>query len=326
VFSAFSVIQIAGYGFASQLETYLKARQKYGINEPTTSAALETLVGKAIIEIRGIVKGTIRTEGSGQLLLEGTGGTWISVVLPQGETWLDAPNTRVRLLVEAERQKDTSPLAAKILLAIPDDVIANWERQEQIKKQAAINARANQNNKQPTARGTNTHTANWHLPPHDAVPHYAAFIKSRNPKLTDKQASDIAQGIIGFSVQYGVDARLITAMVLVESGFNPSATSHKGAMGLGQLMPGTAKGLGVRNAYDTHDNLWGTVKLVRSHLEKYSTLGQDGQKYGDLVLMLAAYNAGSGAVKRHGGVPPYKETQGYIQKVISWYKRLSGAQ
>ncbi|MER3465739.1 MAG: hypothetical protein C4340_00490, partial [Armatimonadota bacterium] len=108
-------------------------------------------------------------------------------------------------------------------------------------------------------------------------------------------------------------------------GFNPSATSYKGAMGLGQLMPGTARGLGVRNAYDTYENLYGTVRLVRGHLDKYASVGPNGQKYADLVLALAAYNAGSGAVKRHGGVPPYRETQNYIRKVIDWYKRLCGS-
>jgi soluble lytic murein transglycosylase-like protein len=92
-------------------------------------------------------------------------------------------------------------------------------------------------------------------------------------------------------------------------------------MGLGQLMPGTAQGLGVRNAYDTNENLWGTVRLIRKHLDNYRS---DDDKYSGLVLALAAYNAGAGAVAKHGGVPPYKETQDYILKVTTWYRKLCG--
>jgi soluble lytic murein transglycosylase-like protein len=89
-------------------------------------------------------------------------------------------------------------------------------------------------------------------------------------------------------------------------------------------MPGTARGLGVRDAYNTTENLWGTVRLIRGHLDKYSNSSIGGGKYDELVLALAAYNAGGGAVKRHDGVPPYKETQNYIKKVTAWYNRLCG--
>ncbi len=112
------------------------------------------------------------------------------------------------------------------------------------------------------------------------------------------------------------------AMVMVESGFNPSATSRTGAMGLGQLMPGTAAGMGVSHAYDSIENLYGTVRLIRNHIENYQRTTGDG--YTSLVLALAAYNAGAGAVSRHGGVPPYRETQNYVRKVISIYRALCG--
>jgi soluble lytic murein transglycosylase-like protein len=111
-----------------------------------------------------------------------------------------------------------------------------------------------------------------------------------------------------------VDARLVMAVVATESNFNASATSRTGAMGLGQLMPATARGLGVRNAYDTRDNLWGAIRLVRGHLENND---------GDIALALACYNAGSGAVRRYGGVPPYRETRNYIRKVTDIYLQLA---
>ncbi|MCB8931914.1 MAG: lytic transglycosylase domain-containing protein [Chthonomonadaceae bacterium] len=114
------------------------------------------------------------------------------------------------------------------------------------------------------------------------------------------------------------------AMLMVESGFDPGATSRTGAMGLGQLMPGTARGMGVGNPYDSIENLYGTVRLIRGHLDKYGKQTGNAGSYESLVLALAAYNAGGGAVARHGGVPPYRETQNYIRKVIALYERLSG--
>ena len=104
------------------------------------------------------------------------------------------------------------------------------------------------------------------------------------------------------------------AVVAVESNFNSYATSGKGAMGLGQLMPATARGMGVQNAYDVRENLWAAVRIVRGNLERND---------GDLALALACYNAGSGAVRRYGGVPPYRETQNYIRKVIAVYLQLA---
>lgn len=154
---------------------------------------------------------------------------------------------------------------------------------------------------------------------------YKKAIASFNPRLSQQETERITDAILTFSQRYDVDPRLIVAIVLAESHFNPKATSNKGAMGLGQLMPGTARGLGVRNAYDPEENLAGSIRLIRGHLDKQS----NGASYGDLTwtdleLALACYNAGSGAVKKHGGVPPYRETQNYIRKVVSYYKQLCG--
>jgi soluble lytic murein transglycosylase-like protein len=133
------------------------------------------------------------------------------------------------------------------------------------------------------------------VPPREAMPIYAQFIKRVNPRLRDAEAMTMAEALVKFSVHFGVDARLVVAMVVVESGFNPNSVSRTGAMGLGQLMPGTAQWMGVHNPFDSVENLYGMVKLIRTHLDQY----QDS-----LELTLAAYNAGIGAVRRHGGVPP----------------------
>lgn len=113
------------------------------------------------------------------------------------------------------------------------------------------------------------------------------------------------------STQYDVDADLIHAVIFVESGYQPEAISPKGAEGLMQLMPETARQFGVRDTFDPKQNINGGTALLQHLLGKYE---------GDISLTLAAYNAGEAAVKKYNGVPPYQETKAYINKVVGLYK------
>jgi soluble lytic murein transglycosylase-like protein len=113
--------------------------------------------------------------------------------------------------------------------------------------------------------------------------------------------------------RYGVDPALVAAVMETESRFNPDALSRAGAQGLMQLMPGTARGLGVTDASDPLQNILGGTKLLGQLTEKYG---------GNLELAVAAYNAGSGAVDKFGGIPPYGETQKYVPLVLSAYERF----
>jgi len=118
--------------------------------------------------------------------------------------------------------------------------------------------------------------------------------------------------------RYKVDTALIKAVIRAESDFVPSATSPKGAQGLMQLMPATARLHGVLSAYDPEDNVEGGVRHLRLLLDRYG---------GNVRLALAAYNAGAGAVDRHGGVPPYPETWQYLERVMRFrdaYERQGG--
>ena len=113
------------------------------------------------------------------------------------------------------------------------------------------------------------------------------------------------------SEKYNVDVKLLKAIAHAESNFNPNATSSSGAMGVMQLMPSTAKSLGITDAYNAYDNIMGGAKVISQHLANYN---------GDVSLALAAYNAGSGNVAKYGGVPPFTETQNYIKKVLAYYE------
>lgn len=139
---------------------------------------------------------------------------------------------------------------------------------------------------------------------------YTNTVSSTAIKQDYSSKSKIKSLISKVSQKHGVDEKLVNALVNQESGFNPNAKSKVGAMGLMQLMPATAKGLGVTNPMDPEQNVEGGVKYLKSMLDKYN---------GNVILALAAYNAGPSAVDKYDGVPPYKETQNYVKSILASY-------
>lgn len=148
---------------------------------------------------------------------------------------------------------------------------------------------------------------------------YARSLQRFNPQLDADTALDLAAATIDRADREGLDARLLVAVIAVESSWNPAARSRAGALGLGQLMPQTAAGLGV-DPGDPFANIAGAAHHLRGLLDRFAG-GPPQRRY---ALALAAYNAGAGAVARYRGIPPYAETQAYVRRVLSLWRRLAG--
>ncbi len=134
-------------------------------------------------------------------------------------------------------------------------------------------------------------------------------------RLVPMPSTKLALLVERWADERGLDPRLVQAVVQVESGYNPRALSNKGAIGLMQLMPGTARDLRVDDPWNPDQNVSGGTEYLRRMLDFFS---------GDLELALAAYNAGPQAVLEHAGIPPYAQTQAYVRKVLCLYEGACG--
>ena len=141
--------------------------------------------------------------------------------------------------------------------------------------------------------------------------HPAAETENSSPPIYFKKAERLYHLIIlQVAGRHQVDPALVKAIIMAESGYNPRAISKKGAKGLMQLMPGTAQALGVENIFNPEENISGGVRYFKQLVNKF----------GDVKLALAAYNAGSKKVRHYQGIPPFKATQYYIKKVFKYYQ------
>ncbi|MGD0567402.1 MAG: lytic transglycosylase domain-containing protein [Candidatus Sulfotelmatobacter sp.] len=150
---------------------------------------------------------------------------------------------------------------------------------------------------------------------HESSQSATAKILAANFRGGTATQGDIDSAIEQAAARHNVDPNLVRAVVKVESNFNPNAVSRKGAMGLMQLMPSTARQLKVNNPFDPEQNVDAGVRHLKQLLENYG---------GDIKLTLAAYNAGAGAVARSSGVPHYAETQNYVRRITNLYYGVSG--
>jgi len=147
---------------------------------------------------------------------------------------------------------------------------------------------------------------------------YARLALKCNPALSTAEAMLIGRKIVELSAKYGVARPLIASMIKCESNFNPRAVSRAGAVGLGQLMPGTARGLGVTDSFDIAQNMEGAVQYLAAQLKRY----QGRSNWEQFALGMASYNAGPGAVAKYSGIPPYRETIAYVDRVAQYFREF----
>jgi soluble lytic murein transglycosylase-like protein len=305
-------------------ETYLKRRAEWAIERPFHLENIRSFSGLRFIEVRGVIAGDVSTGESRRVLIQQDAHS-ASVTLAEPLAWVSPGPRILRLLVRAERASATAPvILTAVDAAFEEDIAYRVQRSPVSQRRPSPVAAPTPTPARAGSRSTSrSKPRNWTLPASQVTPIYASYIRRVNPRLPTREAMKIAQGVVGFSLRYGVDARLVMAILMTESTFDPNEVSHAGARGLGQLMPDTARELGVRNVHDPAENIYGSVKLMRQHLDRYYRQTR-GDGFQALVLSLAAYNAGPGAVRRHGGVPPYRETQRYIQKVQRYYRAFRG--
>jgi hypothetical protein len=148
------------------------------------------------------------------------------------------------------------------------------------------------------------------LRPKPAAPYDLSFNDSRRPLFGSSYDAMIEKA----AREQNLDASFVSALIRAESNYEPRAVSRKGARGLMQLMPATAKRLSVRKPFDPESNLRGGVRYLRELVDRFGHRPE---------LVLAAYNAGEGAVETYGGVPPYRETVAYVARILSWWQPRS---
>jgi soluble lytic murein transglycosylase-like protein len=308
------------------LQEYLHLRSQAGIKASTALDQVQSAADGATIELAGRIMGTFSI-GSDSAFILGGGGISQNIKSDSLPSWFNTGNIAIRVIVEVQGGDPNRSPDLRLVAAISEQEIGAWEarkrRAEDEARQAEEARKAERAERAVQPASRHADRADWR-PIEEVLPGYRDFIHTVNPKLTEAQAGDIARTLLDFSDKHGVDPRLVVALVLVESRFRPAATSYKGAAGLGQLMPGTARGMGVSNPYDMKQNMSATVRLIRGHLENNKVPGTNFVSIEGLAKAMASYNAGSGAVRKYGGVPPFKETQNYVKRVLSIYRQLCG--
>jgi soluble lytic murein transglycosylase-like protein len=274
-----------------------------------------------LVEIRGTVTGNARRDDGATLIIDSPGmGT--SMVEVDAETAAYAADAGQTVRVLAKVPDGTIVNRLTVVALVTEFDAASYEAQQARRPPVAAarpapakKSRARASRQQLASRG-GIAFRNASI-----LQQYAQAVLYFNPRLPAADAMRIAESIIVYSNRYGLDARLVMAVVAVESNFNSNAVSRVGAMGLGQLMPGTAAGLGVNDPWSPEQNIEGATRLLSGHIAQMATKAPTLQA---IKLALACYNAGAGAVKKHKGIPPYRETQNYVRKVTRLYFQMCG--
>jgi soluble lytic murein transglycosylase-like protein len=307
---------------------YLKLRKSHHIVQPISIENLNQLVGTKVVELKGVVNGTCGTKDTISLILQMSDGNALSMdCSTPPPDWVLNGEVAIRALVTVTRPEPKAALTASLISLAPEMDIekvddAYWAAEAAKKPTRVTKHLASRGDIHGRIGRSRRDAAHLTQEEYDEdVAAYTHFIRTRNPRLNAAEANNIARGVIYYSLGYGIDPRFPMAVFMVESDFDPNSTNSKsGAMGLGQLMPGTASWMGVRNPYDSVDNVQGAIRLLRTHFNSY--FSQTGDKDRAVRLTLAAYNAGECAVRKYGGIPPYAETQAYVVRVLNLYRGM----
>lgn len=330
----------------SQASTYAAVAAKHKVHGFVSAKALAEAKGTKIVQFQGTISGFMQSDEGATIPFVTPDGLFLTIQSKTAAEWMRAGSVTSRVIVRISRENEYGNWSATLLAAMASDlksevVVPTTAAKPAAPMQKSLSSRSNSSRSgrpapmQGSIPPRETATAKptpkvavmsrpmaWNEAADEALPIYVQFIRRENKKLALKDAEEIARAILGFSLKHGVDARLIMAVVITESNFRPGTVSRAGAMGLGQLMPVNVRELGISDPFDLTENLYGTIKLIRGHLDKYSKKHSDLDTI--LTLSLAGYNAGDGAVRKYGGVPPYRETQNYVRKVTKLYRELSG--
>ena len=342
----------AGYNFQTPTEQYLAFRRAHPPTPNLTPAVIADDPQKwrgQTLELEGRLSGIVRTDDNGALLMLTTDRSGpLTLSMSQVPVWLQS-GSRLRVLaITSEPAPDEEGSVSVsigvanlqvLCVASASDITAAETRfaieaqGRSRRNQAALNAASAQLARSPSRGSLSSRSFGSRSPgrPMSGLSSaallvfqpYRDFIWRHNRRLTANEADAITSSLLLFSERYDVDPRLVIALIIAESDFDIKSTSNKGAMGLGQLMPDEVKTLGLSNPYDPVQNVAGAIYLLRGRLDHYSGgAAQKDLQEKQIMLALASYNAGMGAVKKYGGIPPYRETQNYVKKITRLYKEL----
>ena len=286
------------------------------------------------------LSGLVEVDGKETALLL-LGENTFSVDVPaalRGASWMDSGG-RLRVLLMIT----PSDATLRLITAVPEGDIVGVEKVEAAKEQAILARQSRQASLISRALPMRRDGRRSPMPSvgYAVVGHPAGALSARalaiygpyrglvrrwNRRLSENDVDKITTSILYFSDLNNVDPRLVVATIIAESDFDIRSTSRAGAMGLAQIMPDEAHGLGVTDAYDPVQNIGAAVHLLRGHLDKYGGAPAGGGviPFNQIALTMAAYNAGPGAVRKYHGVPPYRETRRYIARITALYKQMCG--
>lgn len=357
----FALLALSTAGWAqesySPTAQYLTQRKAAGFKPGLTLGMLSqnpTAYQGQTIELEGTIPGLSPSpEGGAVIIFRTQGAGTLTLRMSSVPTWLQ-PGALVRALcivTTGPSDGTVIGLPEMEILAVASAVDisaleARWQQertqrerarleavQEAQRRQSAIPARAPQratlSARSPSLKKTVVIAPARYSdlsPGARAVfPAYRSFIKNHNKRLSEKQADEITYAILRYSEELDMDPRLIVATVIAESDFKVQERSHAGAMGLIQLMPDEVRRLKLTNPYDPIQNLAGGIFLLKERLNKYSKSSSfSDASLEHIILTLASYNAGEGAVRKYGGVPPYRETRGYVKRITALFRELTG--